>query len=160
MRRSLNFFTLLLILTSCDNSNKPGTSGISKIEFEQLLQKVAVGWNNGDARTAANCFSENAVYIEPPQQQLYIGREELFEFFGGEKGRAEPMHMSWHYLIFDELKQIGTGEYTFRYKGRITHGLVIVQIQKEKIARWREYQYRTKVEWDEFIGESSFIKIE
>ena len=159
MKIILAYTVLLIIYTSCDNIKKSDMSGVSKMEFEKLLQKVAFGWNNGDAKSAADCFTENAVYIEPPNEQLYIGREELFEFFGGKEGRAEPMSMAWHHLIFDELKQMGVGEYTFKYKGRITHGLVIIQIHKGKISRWREYQYRTNMEWKEFIGESSFIKI-
>lgn len=26
----------------------------------------------------------NAIYVEPPNKQRYVGREPLFEFFGGE----------------------------------------------------------------------------
>ncbi len=129
---------------------------LNRLEFQHLMSKVANGWNDGDAQASADCFSKDAVYIEPPNQQLYQGRSELYEFFGGSEGRTNPMKMTWHYLIFDEEKQIGTGEYTFSYKGRLSHGIVIVQISKGKIRRWREYQYRSETEWIDFIGKSIF----
>ena len=51
-------------------------------QFEQLMQTVADGWTEGNARKAADCFSEAAIYMEPPEKQLYHGRAELYEFFG------------------------------------------------------------------------------
>ena len=77
------------------------------------MMKLAHGWNEGDARKAADCFAENAVYSEPPDKQLYRGRDALFKFFGGNEGRRRAMKMTWHHLIFDEQKQIGAGEFTF-----------------------------------------------
>ena len=122
-------------------------------EFRRLLGTVAAGWNDGDARRAADCFAEHAVYMEPPDRQIYHGREELYDFFGGE---APPlMEMRWHHVVFDERQQVGAGEYTFR--GRIRyHGLVIVRVEDGRIARWREYQYPSDVEWDVFVGDSRF----
>jgi len=161
--------TIIIILTTCyliliacnpkedENSSNPSRSvGLNTEEFKELLFRVAEGWNSGDAQAAANCFTPDAVYIEPPDQQLYEGRKELYEFFGGKEGREHPMKMTWHYLIFDEIQQIGTGEYTFAYKGRLSHGIVIVKISKGKINRWREYQYRSTTEWTDFIGKSAF----
>ena len=52
-------------------------------EFERLMMTISDGWNKGDAREAADCFSEDAIYVEPPDKQLYHGRSELYEFFGG-----------------------------------------------------------------------------
>ena len=134
-------------------------SKISSQDFKKLLNAVADGWNSGDARMAADCFTEDAVYMEPPDKQLYQDKNDIFDFFGGVQGRPEPMHMTWHYLIFDEETQIGTGEYTFSYQGRISHGMVIVKIVAGKIKRWREYQYRSTETWIEFIGKSTFWKI-
>lgn len=148
-------------LCSCQNSNDgQGDTGLthefSTSDFEKLLYQVAEGWNEGDAQKAAECFSEDAIYIEPPNRQLYQGRQALYEFFGGSSGRASPMKMTWHHLLFDESKQIGVGEYTFVYSGRETHGMVIVQIEEGKIRRWREYQYRSQMDWETFVGESIF----
>jgi hypothetical protein len=119
------------------------------------MQTVADGWNEGNARKAADCFSENAIYTEPPDKQVYKGREALFEFFGGDAKPEPPMFMTWHHLIFDEAEQVGTGEYTFQMNSRY-HGIVIVKIEADKIRYWREYQYKTDLDWDTFARENKF----
>lgn len=58
-------------------------------EFRRLMRQVAAGWNAGDARRAADCFTDNAIYTEPPAKQVYRGREALFKFFGGTEGRKQ-----------------------------------------------------------------------
>ena len=70
----------------------------------------------------------DAIYIEPPEKQLYHGRAELYEFFGGEAGTDLPMKMIWHHLAFDEGEQVGFGEYTFQMHGRY-HGIVVVKLE-------------------------------
>jgi len=97
-------------------------------EFEHLMQTVADGWNEGNARKAANCFSEDAIYVEPPEKQLYHSRAELYEFFGGDRGTDIPMKMTWHHLAFNEEKQVGFDEYTFQMHG-LYHGIVVVKIE-------------------------------
>lgn len=124
-------------------------------EFRQLMQTVADGWNEGDARKAADCFSEDAVYVEPPDRQLYHGRAELYEFFGGDSGADLPMKMSWHHLALNEQEQVGFGEYTFEMHGRY-HGIVVVQLATGLIKNWREYQYRTELNWDAFTSQNPF----
>lgn len=128
---------------------------LTALEFRRLLQRVADAWNAGDARRAAECFAEDAVYSEPPDRQLYRGRAELFEFFGGHERPDPAMQMTWHHLLFDEDAQIGAGEYTFQAQNRY-HGAVLVRIEDGEIANWREYQYRSELEWDEFVGENAF----
>lgn len=124
-------------------------------EFERLMQIVAEGWNDGNARKAADCFSEDAIYVEPPKKQLYHGREELYEFFGGDYGTGMPMKMTWHHLAFNEEEQVGFGEYTFQMHGRY-HGIVVVKVEAGLIKHWREYQYRSELHWDEFAGQNPF----
>jgi hypothetical protein len=159
--KSVFTITLILFVSCSKNENQKlvkdnNMKMITNVEYENLLNTVAKGWNTNNARLAADCFSEDVVYIEPPDLQLYEGRDALFEFFGGEEGRALPMSLEWHHLIFDEQKQVGSGEYTFKYRGRITHGLLIIQIKNGLIHRWREYQVRTEIEFDEFVGKSQF----
>lgn len=124
-------------------------------EFEQLMQTVADGWNEGDAHKAARCFSEDAVYVEPPDVRLYHGRAELYEFFGGDSGPDIPMKMTWHHLAFNNEEQTGFGEYTFEMHGRY-HGIVVVQVEAGLIKHWREYQYQTELDWETFIGRHAF----
>jgi hypothetical protein len=121
--------------------------------FEELLEAIARAWSTGDPQTAADCFAEDAVYVEPPDRQRYVGRAELFELSGGDE--PAPMSMVWHHLAFDAAQQIGFGEYTFRGR-RQYHGIVVVQLRGERISRWREYQYPHEADWTEFIGDSRF----
>lgn len=124
-------------------------------EFRQLMQTVSDGWNEGDARKAADCFSKDAIYVEPPDKQLYHGRAELYEFFGGDSGPDIPMKMTWHHLAFNEQEQIGFGEYSFEMHGRY-HGIVVVRVEAGLIKQWREYQYRTELDWDAFTNHNPF----
>ena len=128
---------------------------ITTDDFRQLMNNVAEAWNNGNARNAAACFTDDAVYIEPPDKQVYIGQQALYEFFGGDEPPEPPMKMTWHHLAFDEANQVGFGEYTFQMINRY-HGIVIVKIVEGKINNWREYQYKSDLSWPDFAGESLF----
>jgi SnoaL-like domain len=121
--------------------------------FRRLLDRIAAGWNEGDARRPADCFTADAVYLEPPDRQVYRGREELYRFFGGTA--PPPMEMRWHHVVFDAGEQVGAAEYTFQGSRRY-HGLVIVKVEDGKVARWREYQYASDLDWEAFVGASRF----
>lgn len=119
------------------------------------MYTVSKGWNESNARKAADCFSEDAVYVEPPDKQVYRGRPELYEFFGGGNGTDIPMIMTWHHLAFDEEKQTGFGEYSFQMHGKY-HGIVVVKIESGLIARWREYQFQSDLDWEVFTEHNPF----
>jgi hypothetical protein len=125
---------------------------ISGEQFRVVMKTVAQGWNRGDAKLAASCFAENAIYSGPPSEPRR-GRAALYEFFGGVKGRELPMYMTWHNLIFDRAQQVGAGEYTFKYRTQ-THGLVIVKFSHGLIVNWREYETESQMPWEQFIGEN------
>jgi ketosteroid isomerase-like protein len=124
-------------------------------QFENLMRTVAAGWNEGNAKKAADCYTEDAIYTEPPDRQVYVGRQALYEFFGGDKKPDPPMKMTWHHLAFDEESQTGFGEYTFQMNNRY-HGIVVVKIKGGKISNWREYQYKSDLEWREFVRKNDF----
>jgi ketosteroid isomerase-like protein len=132
-----------------------GDVKIRTADFERLMKTVAAGWNEGNARKAADCFGEDTVYVEPPDKQLYHGRAELYEFFGGESRTDIPMKMTWHHLAFNEEEQVGFGEYTFQMHGRY-HGIVIVNVKAGLIRHWREYQYQSELDWQEFTSHTPF----
>lgn len=124
---------------------------MTREEFRRLLQTVADGWNEGDAPLAAGSFTKDAVYIEPPDRQRYVGRQALEDFFG----RGLKMSMTWHRVAFDEDDQAGFGEYTFSLIGRVTkHGIVTVEVEDDLITSWREYQYDSELTFEEFAGDS------
>ena len=62
--------------------------------FRVLMERVAEGWREGNAEKAVACFTEDALYEEPPRKQFHSGRADLFEFFGGSRGTDGPMHMT------------------------------------------------------------------
>ncbi len=134
-------------------AGRPGV--VDETAFRRLMETLAAGWTEGDSRKAADCFTEDAVYVEPPDKQVYRGRQELYEFFGGGAGRNEPMRMTWHHLVFDEQSQIGAGEFTFEYGGAV-HGMVIVRLRDGRIANWREYWYESPLAWEEFTRQNPF----
>ena len=157
IKACLLFIAIILFASSLwanANSSSPGDK-ITAAQFKNLMQTVAAGWNEGDAKKAADCYTEDATYTEPPDKQVYAGRKALYEFFGGDRKPEPPMKMTWHHLAFDEASQIGFGEYTFQMNNQY-HGIVIVKIRSGKISNWREYQYKSDLEWREFAGENDF----
>jgi hypothetical protein len=153
----LSMITVIIFASSVwmdMNSVSPGNK-ITDAQFKNLMRTVAAGWNEGDAKKAVDCYTEDAVYTEPPDKQVYAGRKELYDFFGGDKKPEPPMRMTWHHLAFDEESQTGFGEYTFQMNNRY-HGIVIVKIRGGKISNWREYQYKSDLEWREFVRKNDF----
>jgi len=104
---------------------------------------------------AADCFTENAMWSSPPDPAIRKGKQALFEFFGGEKGRGLPMSLLWHPVVFDPETGIGMGEYTFTFRIR-THGVAVMHVVGGKIAGWREYELESRLNWEEMIGENRF----
>jgi len=145
----------ILALVGCNSSRKSPSPSFTQADFRKVLGTVAQGLNTGNARLAADCFTDDAMYSSPPNPEIRKGRQTLFEFFGGEKGRLQPMSMLWHHIVFDQATQIGMGEYTFTYQIR-THGIAIIRIVGGKIANWRAYEQESPKGWEEMIGENRF----
>ncbi len=120
-------------------------------DFVTLMERIRDSWIAGDTPRALECFTDDCVYMEPPDEQRYEGRDELFEFFGGDD--PPPMNLVWHHLVVDG--DLGVGEYTFR-GNRQYHGIVIVQLRDGRICRWREYQVESGLPWEAFVGPSRF----
>jgi ketosteroid isomerase-like protein len=147
---------IISVLPLFMNANSPRAANkITAAQFKDLMRTVAAGWNEGDAKKAADCYTEDAIYTEPPDRQVYVGRQALYEFFGGDKKPDPPMKMALHNLAFDEESQTGFGEYTFQMNNRY-HGIVVVKIRGGKISNWREYQYKSDLEWREFVKKNDF----
>ena len=69
------------------------------------METIAASWNTGDTERASPA-SPTTRFMEPPDEQRYEGRAELYDFFGGED--PPPMHPDWHHLVVDG--DIGVGE--------------------------------------------------
>jgi SnoaL-like domain len=135
----------------CDG--RPRAAPLGPTEFRGVLDSVAAGWNGGRPETAVLCFTETATYLEPPDRQRYQGRVALREFFAASVRPPRPDRMRWHDVAFDSTRQVGFGEYTYRSRQNY-HGIVVVQLDRGLIRSWREYQYRSPLHWEEFVGPS------
>jgi len=134
---------------------QPQSDHVTQAQYVAIMQNLSSAWNDGDAKQAADLFTADAVYSEPPAKQLYRGRQALYEFFGGSNGRPGQMSMTWHHLAFDEGSQIGFGEFSFTY-GSTAHGVAVVRLNAEKISNWREYWYESELSWREFTRKNRF----
>ena len=128
---------------------------LTRQEFVSLLERLAEGWNQGNAQQAADCFTHDALYTQPPDKQYYDGRNALYTFFGGPDGRAGEMNMVWHHILFDESEQLGAGEFTFTY-GSTVHGVTMINVRDGLISNWREYWYASKLPREEFTRLNRF----
>ena len=153
--RKLVTIVALFGMSGCTFNRAPAPGRLDQLGFQKLIGTLTDGWDSNNARQAADCFTEDAMYSSPPNPQIRKGRQALFEFFGGEKGRPKTMSILWHRLIFDPATQIGAGEYTFTYQIR-THGMVIMRIVNGKIANWREYEVESRMNWEEMVGDNRF----
>jgi uncharacterized protein (TIGR02246 family) len=108
-------------------------------DFERLIRALADAWAANDADTGAALFTADAVYMEPPDEQLFVGPEELRRYFGP----LEPgTYLDLHHVSFDPATAVGAVEFSFgvRGRGRASHGVAIVRVDDGRIASWREVQ--------------------
>jgi hypothetical protein len=145
----------LLAMSGCTLKRSPAAGRLDQAGFQKLIGTLTDAWDSNNARQAADCFTEDAMFSSPPNPEIRKGRQELFEFFGGAKGRPKPVSILWHRLIFDPASQMGAGEYTFTYQVR-THGVVILRVVNGKIANWRQYEVESRMNWEEMVGENRF----
>jgi hypothetical protein len=138
---------LILTLISCQHDNQ----SIDEREFMTLMNQLADAWTNQNTDLAVGCFTQDAIYTQPPDEQFYEGHKQLRPFFAAlKKGTV----MKFHNLWFDKEKQIGAGEFTFgnrESKNGVT-GVTIVTIENKKIKTWREYFISGPIEFDNFIS--------
>jgi hypothetical protein len=111
----------------------------------EVLEAIAAAWNARPADAAAY-FTEDALYLEPPDKQRYVGRAQLAEFFG-----PDPLRMEWHGIAYDESTRTAYGEYTFRGRNQY-HGVVVATFRAGLVASWREYQYASDLPFDQFAS--------
>lgn len=116
-----------------------------------MLQALARGWTARDYEKVASFFAEDVRYADPARYR-FSSRAELLDFFRDDEGYEQST--VWHNVVFDEERQAGAAEYTYQGAHRY-HGTVWVHVQGNLIARWREYQQVSGLEWEEFWETSS-----
>jgi ketosteroid isomerase-like protein len=125
--------------------------------IRELLSEIAAGWNEGDPKRAAGCFTDDATYLSPHTGQVFVGRRALEQFFHGDGPRPRPMTMTWHHLGCDADGIWGLGEYTFTIPGQlITHGVAVVTVRDGLVCRWREYSYAVDVPFADYVDPAQY----
>jgi hypothetical protein len=115
------------------------------------MSQLAQSWSTQNTDAALSCFTMDAIYMEPPNMQLYLGHEQLRPYFAALKPGT---YMTFHNLCFNETTQVGMGEYSFGMKDKTVAdvGVVVVHIENGKITQWREYQRKGSADFATFIA--------
>ncbi|MBM3286123.1 MAG: hypothetical protein FJY88_02060 [Candidatus Eisenbacteria bacterium] len=116
-------------------------------EFRDLLSELAEAWRDKRYVDAVKLFTPDVRYIDPIRYSL-SGSEALLAFFQSDEGY--PQVTTWHHILFDEAAQIGAAEYSFRGT-HLYHGVVLVTLERDRIACWREYQHVSDRDWGLFF---------
>jgi len=125
---------------------------IDAAAFRRLVEQVATGWESGDVEGALAAFTPDAIHMEPPDIQLYVGHDQLRPYFA-----AVPAGtlMRLPHVSFDEATQTGAAEYTFASgpeDADADHGIAVIEVRDGLIARWREYQVKGPADRDRFLA--------
>ena len=137
------FFTLL-----------PGSAPrdtVSTEQFKELMATLAAAWSSQDTERGVSCFTPDATYMQPPDQQFFRGSAELRRYFGA----LEPgTFMTFHNISFDPARQMGFGEFSFGTRGepQADHGVAVVEVREGKIASWREYFSKGPADFRVFVA--------
>jgi len=125
---------------------------LSAEAFVALMERLADAWSRQDTERGVACFTDDAVYMQPPDEQLFRGRAELRKYFGALKPGTT---MKFEHLAFDERAQRGFGEFTFGSVGaaKADHGVTVVEVREGRIASWREYFVEGPAAFPDFIAQ-------
>jgi uncharacterized protein (TIGR02246 family) len=119
--------------------------------FEELIRRLADAWERLDAEAAAALFTDDAVYMQPPEEQLFVGREQLRAYFAPlEAGTYLRLDNVW----FDEERQRGAVEFTFGVGDQepADHGVSVVDVADGRIRAWREYLVKGPADQGQFLA--------
>jgi hypothetical protein len=138
--------------TGCSSGKEQtgAQNGITQAQFNALMARVEQGWSTQNTDLALSAFDSNCIYMEPPNEQLYVGHAQLRPYFGA----LSPRHfMKWHVLAFNPATQQGMGEYSFgrRDADSCLTGVAVIELKNGKIAFWREYQRRGPARREQFL---------
>jgi hypothetical protein len=140
----------LLVLLGCGQRSQDGEKHLTAAAFREMMNRLADSWSQQNTDQALACFTEDAIYMEPPDIQFYKGHSQLRPYFAALKPGT---FMRFHNLWFDEARQIGAGEYSFGEVNEPTadHGVVVIELRDGRIAFWREYQQKGPTSFERFL---------
>lgn len=124
---------------------------INNISFSELMNRLATAWGTQNTDLALSCFCDDAIYMQPPDIQVYIGHDQLRAYFGA---LTAGTYLRYHHIWFDETKQVGCVEFTFGIEGKpkADTGIIVITLRDGLIAHWREYFQKGSANFAEFIG--------
>jgi len=119
-------------------------------EFESVMATLAEAWSKQDTKLALSSFTADALYIQPPDLQMYRGTAELEKLFAALRPGT---FMKFHNLAFDAGTQVGFGEFSFGRAGaaKADHGVVVVTLRGGRISLWREYFQAGPSSFSDFV---------
>jgi hypothetical protein len=145
------FFSLISAVAPCKAQKK-----ISSKQFTKMAEAMVQAWNQGDAEKVASYYSAQAVIVQPEYPQAGIeesvvrGREQIFQFV--KSGKAT---LQWNSLGFDEVMQMGFGEFTRKGESLSYHGICVIQIADGLIGYTLTFQFGSTASWEDFARQVS-----
>ncbi len=152
--RTLSAKTVVILfifsIAMAPRAGSPSAEKLARTEFQGLLESLAGAWSRQDTDAALACFTDDALYMQPPDQQLYRGTSELRLLFDGLKPGTV---MKFHHFAFDPDSQDGFAEFSFGRSGSETavHGVVRIALSERRISLWREYFESGPASFEDFI---------
>jgi hypothetical protein len=119
---------------------------MTKIEFTEMLDRMASGWTKRNYEKVAENFLDDLFYSDALNYSFF-SKKDLLAFFRDDGG--DPQFCKFYQTVYDEERQIGAAEYTYEGSFRY-HGTVWVEIENDKIASWREYQHISELDRENF----------
>jgi ketosteroid isomerase-like protein len=72
---------------------------INRQQFIALMERLADAWGEQDTETAIDCFTPDAVYMQPPDVQFYTGHEQ-FRALLVRFDRKVAHFMGAHFIVY------------------------------------------------------------
>ena len=153
----LPFGSALYLYSRSVDSINGNTVGQDYLVFKQGEHDLTFAVCDGVGQSFMGDLSARLLGDRLVPQQLHRSRAALFEFFGGAEGRAQPMHMKWHHLAYNEGTGVGMGEFSFWIgDADPSHGVIVVRVEDGLVTNWREYYYESELHWEEFTAANPF----
>jgi uncharacterized protein (TIGR02246 family) len=118
---------------------------MSADELKLLLDELGDCWRKRDAQGAAELFSENAIYSEPPAHELH-GRPAIANFFRIFFANHYAIEFGFNRILIGEGE--AAAEWSFRYfrtrdgSPRRLMGMVFIDTTDGRIHVWRSFSAR------------------
>ena len=118
---------------------------MSADEVKLLLDQLSKRWGKRDAQGAAELFSENALYSEPPAHELH-GRPAITTFFRAFFATHYAIEFTFSRILIGEGE--AAAEWSFSYsrasdgKRRRLSGIAFIDTNAGRIQVWRSFSAR------------------